>query len=142
MPVFIVSEQDAKRLGEEVFSGMYGNSMDPDAHCMEPARLDHIFPVASITKPVVATLVMQLMEDGELDVYDPIGKYIPQFNTEETKAIQIWHFATHSSGIVDEDRNGAIREYIKKYGKERKEIHLLTGDTGCITLEAESTQSL
>jgi len=102
------------RRGEEIFAGAYGYStLEPEG--ADPARLDHIFPVASNTKSITATLIMQLMEDGELDVYDPVGKYIDFFNTRETKDIQLWHLATHSSGIVDEDHNYAINDYIIYY---------------------------
>jgi len=98
------------RKGEEIFSGAWGHSFMPDKK--EPMQLDHIFPVMSTTKAVTATLAMQLMEDGELDVYDSVGKYCEEFNTEKTKDIELWHFATHTSGLTDFNHDDAVREYL------------------------------
>lgn len=44
-----------------------------------PAQTDSIFWVASMTKPIVATAVLQLMEAGKLKITDPVSKFIPEF---------------------------------------------------------------
>ena len=43
-----------------------------------PAMLDSIFLLASITKPIVATAITQLVEEGRLLLSDPIARYIPE----------------------------------------------------------------
>lgn len=49
----------------------------------EPYRKDHLFRMASMTKPLVSVAAMQLVEAGKLNLDDPVGKYIPSFmNTE------------------------------------------------------------
>src|SRR3979411_295125 len=40
-------------------------------------RVDSIFWIASMPKPITAIAVLMLMEDGELSLDDPISKYIP-----------------------------------------------------------------
>src|SRR5690349_20755348 len=40
---------------------------------------DHIFLLASITKPVVATAIMQLVGEGRLALSDQIAWHIPEF---------------------------------------------------------------
>lgn len=56
------------------------------------------FRLGSITKQFTATLILQLQEQGKLNVNDPISKYIP--NSPETwKDITIHHLLTHTSGI-------------------------------------------
>ena len=44
-----------------------------------PVREDGIFLLASITKPIVATAIMRLVEEGRLLLTDPVVKYIPEF---------------------------------------------------------------
>ena len=48
-----------------------------------PAREDSIFLLASITKPIVATAIMRLVEEGRLLLSDPIVRYIPEFELAE-----------------------------------------------------------
>ena len=56
-----------------------------------------MFDVASLTKPVVvATLAMQLAEDGILDIGDSVKKYLPEFDREK---ITLLHLLTHTSGL-------------------------------------------
>lgn len=49
----------------------------------EPYRKDHLFRMASMTKPIVSVAAMQLIENGKLQLDDPVGKYIPSFKETE-----------------------------------------------------------
>ena len=49
----------------------------------EPYRKDHLFRMASMTKPIVSVAAMQLIEQGKLNLDDPVGKYITSFNETE-----------------------------------------------------------
>ncbi len=64
---------------------------------------DSLFPLASLTKPVTATCLMKLVEDGLLELVDPVSKYIPEFTGEGKHPVKIHHLLTHTSGIRDED---------------------------------------
>lgn len=69
-----------------------------------PMRPDTIFWIASMTKPVTATAVMMLQEEGKLSVEDPVEKYIPEFGRLKTAAdrparVTIRHLLTHTSGL-------------------------------------------
>lgn len=44
-----------------------------------PLRRDAIVRIASITKPIVAVLTVALVEDGVLDLDDPIERWLPAF---------------------------------------------------------------
>ena len=44
-----------------------------------PMRTDSIFRMFSMTKPVTAVVTMQLLEDGLLELSDPVSWYIPSF---------------------------------------------------------------
>ncbi len=50
-----------------------------DLENMVPATADTNYRLASISKSIVATCVMQLVERGQLDLDAPIQKYVPSF---------------------------------------------------------------
>lgn len=70
----------------------------------EPMRTDSIFWIASMSKPVLATLLLMLQDEGLLNVDDPVEKYIPEFKGLKTSdgkpaRVTIRHLLTHSSGM-------------------------------------------
>ena len=70
----------------------------------KPMRSDAIFWVASMTKPVTATAVLMLQEEGKLSVDDPVEKYLPEFQKLRTAdgkpaRVTIRHLLTHTSGM-------------------------------------------
>jgi CubicO group peptidase (beta-lactamase class C family) len=65
------------------------------APLLEP---DSIFPIMSVTKPITATLVMQLVEDGLLGLNRPAKDYLPEISGEGTEEILVHHLLTHTSG--------------------------------------------
>jgi CubicO group peptidase (beta-lactamase class C family) len=44
-----------------------------------PMREDAIFRIYSMTKPIVSTAIMMLVEEGRLFISDPLAKFIPEF---------------------------------------------------------------
>ncbi len=48
-----------------------------------PMRMDTIFRIASMTKPIAATAIMMLVEEGKLSLDDPIARYVPSFAERE-----------------------------------------------------------
>ena len=55
------------------------------------------FPIASITKSMVAACILQLQEKGLLHTKDPVSKYIADF--PNGKRIKIIHLLTNTSGL-------------------------------------------
>ena len=47
----------------------------------EPYRKNHLFRMASMTKPVVSVAAMQLVENNKLKLDDPVSKYISSFDS-------------------------------------------------------------
>ncbi len=64
-----------------------------------PMAKDTLFRMASNTKPVIATAVLQLIEAGKLGLDDPVKKHIPSFDNEKSASITIRHLLTHTSGF-------------------------------------------
>jgi CubicO group peptidase (beta-lactamase class C family) len=73
-----------------------------------------LFHMASITKPFVATSIVQLLEQEKLSLDDRIVEYLPYFemNDERYTTLTIRQFLTHSSGMPDvEDYHWDEPEY-------------------------------
>jgi CubicO group peptidase (beta-lactamase class C family) len=68
-----------------------------------PAQLDTLFPLASMSKPITATALMMLVEDGLVGLNRPVQEYIPEFAGEGKEAVMVHHLLTHTSGIPGED---------------------------------------
>ena len=51
-----------------------------DSNKTKPMPKDARFRIASMTKPIVATVAMMMVEQGGLSLMDPISKYMPEFN--------------------------------------------------------------
>lgn len=62
------------------------------------ATPDTPYPLASLTKPLAATIIMQLVEEGTLDLEDPISDYGIDFSSEGV--IELRHVLSHTSNGV------------------------------------------
>jgi CubicO group peptidase (beta-lactamase class C family) len=63
---------------------------------------DSLFQIGSITKVWTATLVMQLVDEGRLDLDAPLAEVLPGFRVadpEVTRSVTTRHLLTHTSGI-------------------------------------------
>ena len=63
------------RNGEVVLNKAYG-VQDPASG--KPMRIDSIFRIYSMTKPIVTVAAMMLVEEGRLFLSDPVSKHIPE----------------------------------------------------------------
>ncbi|HVO93261.1 MAG TPA: exo-beta-N-acetylmuramidase NamZ domain-containing protein [Terriglobales bacterium] len=71
---------------------------------LEPEKLamteDTIFDLASLTKPVAtATAVMQLVEQGQINLDQPVARYWPEFGVNGKRDIRVRDLLKHSSGF-------------------------------------------
>ncbi len=57
-----------------------------------------VYRIGSISKPVVATALMQLHERGLVDLDDDVRKFVPEL-PEKRWPIRVRHLLTHTSGI-------------------------------------------
>lgn len=64
-------------------------------------RPDAIFLVASVTKPVVVSALMLLVERGDLLLEDRVARYVPEFGVNGKERITLRHLMTHTSGLPD-----------------------------------------
>ncbi len=68
----------------------------------DQVKQDSIFLLASITKPILATAIMQLVERGLLSFNVPVTRYIPEFAQPGKLPVTIWNLLTHTSGMESE----------------------------------------
>ncbi len=83
-----------------------------------------VFHLASVTKPFVATAVMQLVAEGKMCLDCPLKRYLPYFSMDGTDAdrITIRQVLTHTAGTGDtsdfrwtspEYDDGAVERYVR-----------------------------
>lgn len=85
-----------------------------DLENKRPMRRDTIFRIASMTKPITALAIMQLVEHGKLSVEDPVEKHLPEFKGQlllvskegdtvtlkkPSRPIAVKDLLTHTSGL-------------------------------------------
>jgi serine beta-lactamase-like protein LACTB len=64
-----------------------------------PVRPDTVFRIASISKPITATAVMQLVERGLVSLEDPIQRFVPSFPKKPQGEVRVRHLLTNTSGV-------------------------------------------
>lgn len=67
----------------------------------DAVRPDSLFFLASVTKPIFATGVMQLVEDGLLDLDAPLRTYLPDFSGPGKEGVTARRILSHTSGVPD-----------------------------------------
>ena len=61
---------------------------------------DELFQIGSITKSFLALVLLQLREEGKLDLNKPVVEYLPWFRIQSAFApITTHHLLTHTSGL-------------------------------------------
>jgi CubicO group peptidase (beta-lactamase class C family) len=90
----------------------------------DPITTRTLFHMCSITKPFVATSIMQLVERGKIDLDKPVVTYLPDFRMadERYKTITVRQMVTHTSGMPDvttyewdkpQYDEGALERYVR-----------------------------
>jgi CubicO group peptidase (beta-lactamase class C family) len=96
----------------------------------DPITSRSLFHMASITKTFVATSVMQLVEQGKIDLDAPVVRYLPYFRMADDRyrTITVRQMVTHSSGMPDvEDYewdkpqydDGSLERYVRSLSERR-----------------------
>ena len=99
------------RQGDNIFERSFG-----------AAAPETPFLIASITKPLTAAGVMLLVDRGELNLTDPVRKFIPEFSAGDRKLITVHHLLTHTSGLPDQlpenvelrKRHAPLEEFLQR----------------------------
>jgi methyl acetate hydrolase len=108
-----------------------------------PMPIDAIFNIASMTKPVTSVAIMMLLEEGKLQLDDPVSKYLDGFDNLQVmtkfneadgsyetrpakRAMTIRHLLAHTSGIGYAFCNPIVARLQRGTQKSEWEIPLLS----------------
>lgn len=85
-----------------------------DKEANVPAAADTIYEIGSLSKTFAATAIMRLVEEGRMDIDQPLTTYLPGFSINQrfpqSGPITIRAILTHHSGIPGDLFNGAFTE--------------------------------
>ncbi|MDH3363451.1 MAG: beta-lactamase family protein [Gammaproteobacteria bacterium] len=117
------------RGGELIFAKGYGFENIESRVPVDPAKT--LFRPGSVSKLFTWTAVMQLVEQGELDLDTDVNTYLQSFRIKETfdNPITLRHILTHTPGfedgslgyliIDDPEKTISLREAMQRYQPER-----------------------
>lgn len=83
-------------------------------------KIDTKFNIASITKTFTAVAILQLYEEGKIDLETPIGKYLKEYPNEEVRnSVTISQLLTHTAGLP----NFYVTNFLDKCKFDLKEVN-------------------
>lgn len=106
-----------------------------DLAAKKPMKVDDLFWIASMTKPITGVAVLMLQDEGKLSVDDPVEKHLPEFKgqwlvserAKETLALKrpsrpitLRDLLTHTSGLGSFDAprpNATLAELTMAYSQ-------------------------
>jgi CubicO group peptidase (beta-lactamase class C family) len=107
-----------------------------------PMSEETVFRIYSMTKPLVSVAAMMLVEDGRIQLTDPVGKYLPGFdkmqvsvgtktpegmsyaNVPAERPMTVQDLLRHTSGLAygEITQNAPVKEGLEKAGVYRKDM--------------------
>jgi CubicO group peptidase (beta-lactamase class C family) len=107
-----------------------------------PMSEDAVFRIYSMTKPLVSVAAMMLVEDGRIQLTDPVGKFLPGFdkmqvsvgtktpegmsyaNVPAERPMTVQDLLRHTSGLAygEITQNAPVKEGLEKAGVYRKDL--------------------
>ena len=67
----------------------------------EPMKTDAIFRIASMSKPITSVAVMMLVEEGKIQLLDPVSRYLPEFKGVQV-GVERLNTTTGNSELIGE----------------------------------------
>jgi CubicO group peptidase (beta-lactamase class C family) len=113
------------RKGKLVYASALG-LRDPKG--ADPMRTDTIFRIYSMTKPIVSVAAMILVEDGRIQLMDPVSRWLPAFKDVKVwsdagevaaqRAMTVQDLLRHTAGLPygELTQNAAVKEALAKAG--------------------------
>jgi CubicO group peptidase (beta-lactamase class C family) len=111
---------DGKLAGTVVLVARKGKLIYADAAGFQdkeegkPMALDSIFRIYSMTKPLVSVAAMMLVEDGKIELTDPISKFFPAFKSQQVSVARTdSEFARVTYTTVPADREITVQDLLR-----------------------------
>jgi len=107
-----------------------------------PMKTDSIFRIYSMTKPLASVAAMMLVEDGTIQLTDPVGKFLPGFDkmqvsiatrtaegtaynvVAQDRPMTVQDLLRHTSGLAygEITQNAPVKEGLERAGVYRKDM--------------------
>jgi CubicO group peptidase (beta-lactamase class C family) len=111
---------DGKLAGTVVLVARRGKLIYADAAGFQdkdegkPMALDSIFRIYSMTKPLVSVAAMMLVEDGKIQLSEPVSKFLPAFKGQQVSAARPdSEFARMTYANVSADREIIVQDLLR-----------------------------
>jgi CubicO group peptidase (beta-lactamase class C family) len=111
---------DGKLAGTVVLVARKGKLIYADAAGFQdkderkPMALDSIFRIYSMTKPLVSVAAMMLVEDGKIELTDPVSKFFPAFKGQQVSVARpAGEFARMSYTTIPADREIIVQDLLR-----------------------------
>src|SRR5688572_15742169 len=108
----------------------------------KPMRTDTVFRIYSMTKPLVSVAAMMLVEDGRLQLTDPVGKFLPGYDKMQVsvgaktaegtsytsvaaeRPMTVQDLLRHTAGLAygEITQNAPVKEGLEQAGVYRKDL--------------------
>ncbi len=98
--------------GSIIYSGTVGEA---NKEYNIPNTLKTRFNISSVQKIFIATVIMQLVQSGEIELTDSLTKYFPDCPYPTANKIQVQHLLNHSSGLADYRDNDKYRLHSESF---------------------------
>jgi CubicO group peptidase (beta-lactamase class C family) len=72
------------------------------------------FQIGSLTKQFTASLILQLVQEGRLDLDAPLSTYLPDYRSDSGGRITIRQLLSHTAGVPDFVRRPDIMQLLKQ----------------------------
>ena len=108
--------------GEIIYNNAFGYANIEDRILNTP---DTKFRIASFTKPFTAMLILQLVQDGKLQLDGKLTQYLPEFPKEKGQNITIHQLLTHTAGITGESRITDLIDIEKEFYTREKLLDII-----------------
>ena len=80
----------------------------------KPMALDSIFRIYSMTKPLVSVAALMLVEDGKIELTDPVSKFFPAFKGQQVSVARAdGEFARMTYTTVPADREIIVQDLLR-----------------------------
>jgi len=111
------------------YTGAFGKRDEKSGTDVKP---DSMFAIASMTKAITATAALQLVEQGKVQLHEPVSKYLPELGKLDVltgfdsagkpmlkpsmKPVTLHHLLTHTSGFAYDTWAEAMFKYNAQHG--------------------------
>jgi len=79
----------------------------------DPMKADSIFRIYSMTKPIVSVAVMQMVEEGRLQVTDPVAKFLPDIGKMKVGTEKAGADGTPTLLLADPERPMTVQDLLR-----------------------------